>query len=64
MKWLQKVNISYPYIKIFIIGYSLGGNNLLKWLGESQQDNLVNSAIAVAPPLLLKNAVNKLAGVH
>ena len=58
--FIRYIKKNKPDIKIFIVGYSLGGNNLLKWLGESKKDDLVNSAIAVAPPLLLKNAVNKL----
>lgn len=33
-----------------IVGFSLGANVMLKWLGESNRDHISNTAIAVSPP--------------
>lgn len=41
-----------------LIGYSLGGNVLLKWLGEFSNNNQVKSAVAVSVPLLLDECAN------
>ena len=42
-----------PKVPIVAVGYSLGGNALLKWLGESGADNPLTAAVAVSVPLLL-----------
>ena len=39
-----------------IIGYSLGGNVLLKWLGEQDRSNDLHSAIAISVPFKLAHA--------
>ncbi len=38
---------------IFAIGFSLGANVLLKYLGETKELSSINAAIAVSPPLKL-----------
>ena len=42
-----------PYSPIHLVGFSLGGNIVLKWLGEHAQaaSHLVTRAIAVNPPV-------------
>jgi predicted alpha/beta-fold hydrolase len=42
------------------IGFSLGGNVLLKWLGEKQYDVNLFAAIAVSVPLVLSICASKL----
>ena len=42
------------------VGYSLGGNALLKWLGETGSDNNLNAAVAVSVPFNLDNAAHTL----
>jgi predicted alpha/beta-fold hydrolase len=42
------------------IGFSLGGNVLLKWLGEKQHDVNLFAAIAVSVPLVLSVCASKL----
>ncbi len=42
----------------YLIGFSLGGNVLLKWLGENQGDNKIKAAVAVSVPLLLNECAN------
>jgi len=42
-----------PNTPLAAIGYSLGGNALLKWLGEQGKDAPVQCAVAVSVPFLL-----------
>ena len=47
----------YPQAKFYAAGVSLGGNALLRWLGESQQSaSIVDAACAVSAPLDLTNS--------
>ncbi|MFY7697523.1 MAG: hydrolase [Legionella sp.] len=43
-----------------IIGISLGGNVLLKWLGEQRQQRLVAAAVAVSVPLQLWHVADRM----
>lgn len=45
-----------PKLPIAAIGYSLGGNVLLKWLGESGDKNPLKAAIAISVPFELHKA--------
>lgn len=47
----------YPDVPLFAIGYSLGGNVLLKWLGEQQQASPLIGAVAVSVPYQLAPCV-------
>lgn len=51
---LEQLGISVDYL----LGFSLGGNVLLKWLGENHQNHTVNAAIAVSVPMLLNECAN------
>jgi hypothetical protein len=42
------------------VGYSLGGNVLLKWLGESGGDNPLRAAVAVSVPFVLEACADRL----
>jgi len=42
------------------IGFSLGGNALLKWLGESGDDNPLSAAVAVSVPFQLADAAHRM----
>ncbi len=56
----QTLRERHPDTKIAVVGFSLGGNVLLKWLGE-QQDNIdLFAACAVSVPMLLSECANKL----
>ncbi len=50
---LRKFKTQYPQTKIYAIGVSLGGNALLKWLGEEGEGakNTIDAAAAVSAPL-------------
>lgn len=43
-----------------IIGFSLGGNVLLKWLGETKEKNPLQAAIAVSVPFVLHKAAARM----
>ena len=49
-----------PGIDITAIGFSLGGNVLLKWLGEYSDKVSIKAAVAVSTPLILSECANKL----
>jgi len=53
---LTRVRSIYPDNPIYAIGYSLGGNALLKWLGEFGSNSKLNisKAVAVSAPIDLK----------
>ncbi|HXH04680.1 MAG TPA: hydrolase [Candidatus Competibacteraceae bacterium] len=43
-----------PHAPLACVGYSLGGNMLLKWLGESGSHDRLRAAVAVSVPFLLE----------
>ena len=47
-----------PNTKKAIVGVSLGGNVLLKWLGETQMSS-IDAAVAVSVPFVLKQVANR-----
>lgn len=50
----------YPDRKLAAVGYSLGGNALLKWLGETGEKNALDCAVAVSVPFRLADAHKRL----
>ncbi len=50
----------FPQRPILGIGYSMGGNALLKWLGQSGVDNPLHAAVAVSVPFRLAAATERL----
>ena len=57
VKMLKK---RFPGEKIAAIGYSLGGNVLLKYLGEYRNNTFLHSAVAVSVPFDLSDCARKL----
>ena len=51
----------HPGLRIAVVGFSLGGNALLKWLGERGGECPVVAAAAVSVPLLLDRAAERMA---
>ena len=51
--WLTHLKQRFPHIKLFGIGYSLGGNMLLKLLGELKDSSPLSKAISISAPLQL-----------
>lgn len=58
--WIQSVKAEFSNSKIFAIGYSLGGNMLLKLLGEYGANSLLDGAISVSAPLQLDICANQM----
>lgn len=51
---LEVLNQREPHTKKSAIGVSLGGNVLLKWLGENDSQSLIQAAVAISPPFQLE----------
>jgi predicted alpha/beta-fold hydrolase len=49
-----------PNTEMAAIGYSLGGNMLLKWLGETGDKNPLRAAIAISVPFYLHKAFERI----
>jgi predicted alpha/beta-fold hydrolase len=54
---IQEKTGLYPFAAV---AYSLGGNVLLKWLGESAEKSLLQKAVAVSVPFRLGDAAKRL----
>jgi predicted alpha/beta-fold hydrolase len=54
------LNQREPTTKKAIVGVSLGGNVLLKWLGEQGSKSKINTAVAVSVPFLLNKVANRM----
>ena len=50
---VQEIKKREPQMPVFAVGISLGGNVLLKWLGQSGADNPLSAAVAVSVPFQL-----------
>ncbi len=48
-----------PDALLAAVGFSLGGNVLLKWLGETGDTNPLSAAVAISVPFELANAVDR-----
>lgn len=57
---IQHLRRRHPDRNIFALGYSLGGNALLKYLGEKKRPEQPEAAVAVSVPFQLDNAATKL----
>ncbi|HHW78021.1 MAG TPA: hydrolase [Xanthomonadaceae bacterium] len=55
--WLHQREPAAP---LAAVGYSLGGNALLKWLGETDADPPLRAAVAVSVPFLLDACARRL----
>ena len=53
LSWINSVHINYPNSKIFTVGYSLGGNMMLKLLGELGENSPITASVSVSAPLEL-----------
>jgi len=57
---LHTLKNRYPSVPLGIIGYSLGGNAMLKYLGTMGSDAPVTVAVAVSVPYLLHHSADRL----
>jgi len=56
--WIEHLHVSYPNNPLHAIGYSLGGNMLLKLLGECGDKSLLTSAVSISAPMQLDISAN------
>jgi uncharacterized protein len=57
---IQTLKQREPETRKAIVGVSLGGNVLLKWLGEQQESASVDAAVAVSVPFVLSKVANRI----
>lgn len=57
VEYINKATGAYPFAAI---GFSLGGNVLLKWLGETGRANPLKKAVVVSVPFRLQDAAKRL----
>lgn len=57
---IHQIRQREPGIPLFVAGFSLGGNVLLKWLGEHKEQAMIKGAVAISPPFDLTSAANRL----
>jgi len=57
---VRLIKAKYPSTPVVAIGYSLGGNALIKWLGETGDSNRLEAAVAVSVPFDLDCAATTL----
>lgn len=57
---LQALAEREPHTKKAIVGVSLGGNVLLKWLGEQGSQSLVHAAVAISVPFQLASVADRI----
>lgn len=61
LAWLIEVlRQREPHTPLAIVGFSLGGNVLLKWLGKTGGQAPLRAAVAVSAPFVLHNAADRL----
>jgi predicted alpha/beta-fold hydrolase len=61
LNYVMKVLLARESATYFAaIGYSLGGNVLLKWLGETGKENPLKAAIAISVPFELHKAAERI----
>jgi predicted alpha/beta-fold hydrolase len=49
--WIEHLHRIYPNSSLYAVGYSIGGNVLLKYLGEEQDNTPLRAAVSVSAPM-------------
>lgn len=60
--WLEHLQEKYPNSALYAVGYSIGGNMLLKLLGEEGNEVSLSSAVSVSAPMdldITAKAINR-----
>jgi len=50
-EWIEHLHTTYPNNTLYAVGYSIGGNMLLKYLGEEQENTPLQAAVSVSAPM-------------
>ena len=56
--WIEHIQKHYHDSALYAVGYSLGGNMLLKLLGELGVDSPLKAAVAVSVPMVLESSAD------
>lgn len=56
------LRVQYPEARFAVVGFSLGANVLLKWLGESGEQSQLDAAVAVSTPFRLADCSRAMLG--
>ncbi len=59
-EWINHIHSNFANSKIFTIGFSLGGNMMLKLLGEMGDNSPITAAVSVSAPMQLDICANKM----
>ena len=49
--WIDYLNLKYDKSSLYAVGYSIGGNVLLKYLGEEKENTPLKAAVSVSAPM-------------
>ena len=60
LAWLKHLKTQYPGSPLYAAGYSLGGNMLLKLLGEQGSDSPLEAAVSISAPLQLEISAKRM----
>ncbi len=60
---VRSLKASEPNTPIIAVGYSMGASVLLKWLGETADENLLDAAVAVSVPFELEKVTENIGSV-
>ncbi len=52
-EWIEHLQKKYPKSKLHTVGFSLGGNMMLKLLGEWGKNSPISSAVSISAPMQL-----------
>ena len=58
--WIAELGKRYPHTPLYAIGYSLGGNMLLKLLGEQGSASLLSAAVSISAPIQLELSAGRM----
>jgi len=59
-EFINHLNKEYSHVKLFAVGYSIGGNMLLKLLGEVKESSKISGAVSVSAPMQLNICADKI----
>jgi predicted alpha/beta-fold hydrolase len=60
LAWLTGLRTRYPKSALFAVGFSLGGNMLLKLLGEQGSDSPLTAAVSISAPMQLEISAKRM----
>jgi uncharacterized protein len=60
LDWVVKHALKATYTEVYLVGFSLGGNLTLKYLGERTVDERIRKAVVFSVPLHLESSCRKI----